>query len=185
MKLLRIAAAIGAASAVALCSAGAAAQGTIKIGLIVPMTGQQASTGKQISAAAKLYMQQKGDTVAGKKIELIIKDDGAVPDNTKRVAQELIVNDKVRRTKPVMLDHFSFLKSVTTKTAKFCMPSATYLHLRGGRKLVDQKAYPDMAEFWDDIATVYQQDVLLCIDRSHSMAYVIRLYSVRISSTSE
>jgi len=95
MKLLRIAAAIGAASALALGSAGVAAQGTIKIGLIVPMTGQQASTGKQISAAAKLYMQQKGDTVAGKKIELIIKDDGAVPDNTKRVAQELIVNDKV------------------------------------------------------------------------------------------
>jgi branched-chain amino acid transport system substrate-binding protein len=95
MKLLRIAAAIGAASALALGSAGVAAPGTIKIGLIVPMTGQQASTGKQISAAAKLYMQQKGDTVAGKKIELIIKDDGAVPDNTKRVAQELIVNDKV------------------------------------------------------------------------------------------
>lgn len=67
----------------------------VKIGLILPMTGPQSSTGKQISAAAKLYMQQHGDTVAGKKIELIIKDDGAVPDNTKRIAQELIVNDKV------------------------------------------------------------------------------------------
>jgi branched-chain amino acid transport system substrate-binding protein len=67
----------------------------VKVGLILPMTGPQASTGKQISAAAKLYMQQNGDTVAGKKIELIIKDDGAVPDNTKRIAQELIVNDKV------------------------------------------------------------------------------------------
>ena len=71
----------------------AAAQ--IKIGLIVPMTGQQASTGKQIEAAVKLYMQQNGDTVAGKKIEVIVKDDAAVPDNTKRIAQELIVNDKV------------------------------------------------------------------------------------------
>jgi len=67
----------------------------VKVGLILPMTGQQASTGKQIEAAVKLYMQQKGDTVAGKKIELIVKDDGAVPDNTKRIAQELIVNDKV------------------------------------------------------------------------------------------
>jgi len=79
--------------------AGAFVSGTalaqVKIGLILPMTGQQASTGKQISAAAKLYMQQNGDTVAGKKIELIIKDDAAVPDNTKRIAQELIVNDKV------------------------------------------------------------------------------------------
>jgi branched-chain amino acid transport system substrate-binding protein len=73
----------------------AMAQDTVKIGLIVPMTGPQASTGKQISAAVKLYQQQNGDTVAGKKIEVIVKDDGAVPDNTKRIAQELIVNDKV------------------------------------------------------------------------------------------
>src|SRR5476649_1583090 len=75
--------------------APAQAQETVKIGLIVPMTGGQASTGKQIDNAVKLYMQQKGDTVAGKKIEVILKDDGAVPDNTKRIAQELIVNDKV------------------------------------------------------------------------------------------
>ncbi len=71
-------------------------QETVKIGLILPMTGGQASTGKQIDNAIKLYMQQKnGDTVAGKKIEVILKDDAAVPDNTKRLAQELIVNDKV------------------------------------------------------------------------------------------
>src|SRR5215208_6995684 len=73
----------------------AQAQETVKIGLILPMTGGQASTGKQIDNAVKLYMQQNGDTVAGKKIEVILKDDGAVPDNTKRIAQELIVNDKV------------------------------------------------------------------------------------------
>jgi branched-chain amino acid transport system substrate-binding protein len=66
-----------------------------KIGLILPMTGQQASTGKQIEAAVKLYMAQNGSTVAGKKIELIIKDDAATPDVTKRLAQELVVNDKV------------------------------------------------------------------------------------------
>ena len=68
---------------------------TFKIGLILPMTGQQASTGRQIEAAAKLYMAQNGDTVAGKKVELIVKDDTSVPDVTKRLAQELIVNDKV------------------------------------------------------------------------------------------
>ena len=68
---------------------------TFKIGLILPMTGQQASTGRQIEAAAKLYMAQNGDSVAGKKVELIIKDDTSVPDVTKRLAQELIVNDKV------------------------------------------------------------------------------------------
>ena len=66
-----------------------------KIGLILPMTGQQASTGRQIEAAARLYMAQNGDTVAGKKIQLIVKDDTSVPDVTKRLAQELVVNDKV------------------------------------------------------------------------------------------
>ena len=81
-----------AASAVlpGLCaSVPAWADDAVKIGLILPMTGGQASTGKQIDNAIKLYMQQKGDTVAGKKIEVILKDDGAVPDNTKRIAQEL------------------------------------------------------------------------------------------------
>ena len=71
------------------------AQEAFKIGLILPMTGQSASTGKQIEAAARLYMAQNGSTVAGRKIELIIKDDGGVPDATKRMAQELVVNEKV------------------------------------------------------------------------------------------
>jgi branched-chain amino acid transport system substrate-binding protein len=73
----------------------ASAEGTVKIGLIVPMTGGQASTGKQLDNAVKLYMQQHGDTVSGKKIEIILKDDSANPENTKRIAQELIANDKV------------------------------------------------------------------------------------------
>ena len=84
-----------AAASLAFAMASAQAQESVKIGLILPMTGGQASTGKQIDNAIKLYMSQKGDTVAGKKIEVILKDDGAVPDNTKRAAQELIVNDKV------------------------------------------------------------------------------------------
>src|SRR3979490_2780976 len=84
-----------AAATVAAMGATAQAQESVKIGLILPMTGGQASAGKQIDNAVKLYMQQKGDTVAGKKIEIILKDDAAVPDNTKRLAQELIVNDKV------------------------------------------------------------------------------------------
>src|SRR6201985_1357955 len=83
------------AAAVALLAGPAAAQDTVKIGLIVPMTGQQASTGKQIDAAVKLYMAQHGTTVAGKKIEVILKDDTSVRDVTKRLAQELVVNDKV------------------------------------------------------------------------------------------
>ena len=68
---------------------------TFKIGLILPMTGPQATTGRQIEAAAKLYMAQNGDTVAGKKIQLIVKDDTSTPDVTKRLAQDLVVNEKV------------------------------------------------------------------------------------------
>jgi branched-chain amino acid transport system substrate-binding protein len=67
----------------------------VKIGFILPMTGQQQSTGREIAAAVKLYMAQHGDTVAGRKIEVILKDDAAVPDTSKRIAQELIVNEKV------------------------------------------------------------------------------------------
>jgi branched-chain amino acid transport system substrate-binding protein len=85
-----------AAAVLALCSVAVMAQDNkFKIGLIVPMTGQQASTGRQIEAAVRLYMAEHGDTVAGKKIELIVKDDTSIPDVTKRLAQELVVNDKV------------------------------------------------------------------------------------------
>ena len=82
--------------ALALClPSGFAQTAPFKIGFILPMTGQQASTGRQIEAAVKLYMAQNGSTVAGRKIELIVKDDAAVADTTRRIAQELVVNDKV------------------------------------------------------------------------------------------
>jgi branched-chain amino acid transport system substrate-binding protein len=84
-----------ACAAVALSTAAGAQAQDVKIGFILPMTGQQQSTGKQEAAAIKLFQAQNGDTVGGKKVEVIIKDDGAVPDNTKRIAQEMIVNDKV------------------------------------------------------------------------------------------
>jgi branched-chain amino acid transport system substrate-binding protein len=86
---------IVAFAALTLFSSAAAAQETVKIGLILPMTGQQASTGKQIDAAVKLYQARNGTTVAGKKVEVFLKDDTGVPDVAKRLAQELVVNDKV------------------------------------------------------------------------------------------
>src|SRR4029078_13101700 len=84
-----------ALAAGALASTGAAAQDTAKIGLVLPLTGGLAPVGKQVQAGAKLYMDKHGSTVAGKKIDLIVKDDAGVPDNSKRLAQEFIVNDKV------------------------------------------------------------------------------------------
>ena len=94
--LLRASAAAAMALVTGLAALPASAQDNVfKIGLILPMTGQQATTGRQIEAAARLYMAQNGDTVAGKKIQLIVKDDTSLPDVTRRLAQELVVNDKV------------------------------------------------------------------------------------------
>ena len=73
----------------------ASAQEVVKVGLILPMTGPSASTGRQIEAGVRLWMAQNGTTVAGKKIELIIKDDTGAADQSKRLATELVVNDKV------------------------------------------------------------------------------------------
>jgi branched-chain amino acid transport system substrate-binding protein len=87
---------VTAAFALALSALPASAQDSVKVGLILPLTGPFAPTGRQIEGGAKLYMQQHGDKVAGKKIELIVRDDGNVADATKRIAQELVVNDKVQ-----------------------------------------------------------------------------------------
>jgi len=71
------------------------AEDSVKIGVILPMTGPSASTGRQIDAAIKLWMAQSGGKAGGKKVEVIIKDDAGVADTTRRLAQELVVNDKV------------------------------------------------------------------------------------------
>lgn len=84
-----------AAGTLMLASAGVQAQDTVKIGVLLPMTGQSASTGKQISAAIALFQAQNGKKAGGKNVEVIIKDDAGVADNTRRLAQELVVNDKV------------------------------------------------------------------------------------------
>src|SRR5689334_945951 len=85
-----------AAALAAPCAMPAGAADPLKIGLILPLTGPFASTGRQIEAACRLYMQRNGDTVAGHKIALVVKDDtGVAPETTKRIAQELVVQDKV------------------------------------------------------------------------------------------
>jgi branched-chain amino acid transport system substrate-binding protein len=77
------------------CAAPAVAQQPVKIGLIMPYSGQFADASAQMDNAIKLYVKEHGDSVAGRKIELIRRDSGGVPDNAKRHAQELVVRDKV------------------------------------------------------------------------------------------
>ena len=81
--------------ALAILGAGSAtAQDSVKVGLIMSYSGQFADTAAQIDDGIKLYVKQHGDTVAGRKIELIRKDTGGIaPDIAKRLAQELVVRD--------------------------------------------------------------------------------------------
>jgi branched-chain amino acid transport system substrate-binding protein len=91
--------AVGLLAATMLAATGvvpAMAQDKVKVGLILPMTGPFASTGRQIEAAVKLYMQQNGATVSGKTVEVILRDDTGSAEATKRLAQELVVNDGVQ-----------------------------------------------------------------------------------------
>jgi branched-chain amino acid transport system substrate-binding protein len=88
-----LSAAVLVASMAATGSAGA--QGTVKIGMVRPMTGPLAAAGQQVLAGARLYIKQHGQTVAGKQVELIVRDDASSGETGKRLIQELIVNDKV------------------------------------------------------------------------------------------
>lgn len=105
-----------------LCSAAALAQQPLKIGLILPMTGPFASTGKQADAAVKLYVAQHGDVVAGRKIEVILKDDtGLAPELTKRLAQELVTNDHVEILAGFGLTPLAFAAAPVATEAKVPM----------------------------------------------------------------
>jgi len=75
--------------------ASASGQGTVKVGMVMPMTGPLAAAGQQVIAGARLYIKQHGDRVAGKQIELIVRDDASSGETGKRLIQELVVNDKV------------------------------------------------------------------------------------------
>jgi branched-chain amino acid transport system substrate-binding protein len=82
--------------AASIAAAGSAsAQATVKIGMVMPMTGPLAAAGQQVLAGARLYIKQHDETVAGKRIELIVRDDASSGETGKRLIQELVVNDKV------------------------------------------------------------------------------------------
>jgi len=69
-----------------------------------------------------------------------------------------MVKGKIRRTKPSMLEHFKFLKSVAKRTPKFTMPSPAMLHARGDRDSL-KKTYPDLDEFWSDLTRAYREEI--------------------------
>jgi branched-chain amino acid transport system substrate-binding protein len=82
-------------AAVVAATTPAAAQDTLRVGLVAPLTGPFTTTGQEMLAAARVFLAHRGDTVAGRRIELVVRDDGGVPDASKRIAQDMIVNQKV------------------------------------------------------------------------------------------
>jgi branched-chain amino acid transport system substrate-binding protein len=103
-----------------------AADTPLKIGCSLPLTGAGfTAVGKELTGALKVYMQQHGDTVAGRKIELIIRDDAGVADNAHRIVQEMIVNDKVDIIGAGITPCTLAIAQLVTeaKKATFCMSS--------------------------------------------------------------
>lgn len=71
----------------------------------------------------------------------------------------LTVTGKVRRSRPVMVEAFEFLRAATTRTPKLTIPAPSMLHLRGGRPAISREAYPDLAEFWADTVRAYREEI--------------------------
>ena len=118
-----------------LASSGALAQ-DVKVGVVLPLTGGLAPVGKQVQAGIKMYMDKNGASVAGKKIDLIVKDDGGVPDNSKRLAQELIDNDKVAVIGSALTPSAMAIGPLSTqaKTANVVMVSGTSAAIKEKRE---------------------------------------------------
>jgi branched-chain amino acid transport system substrate-binding protein len=136
MRSLYVIAAAAALGAAMFAADRATAEDTVKIGLVMPMTGTVGAAGQEAMAGVKVYMAEHGDTVAGKKIELIVRDDGSVPDVAKRLAQELVVND-----------HVALLGSGTTPSAMSMAPISaqakvpTVVMISGTSVVTDRSPY--------------------------------------------
>jgi 5-methyltetrahydropteroyltriglutamate--homocysteine methyltransferase len=95
--------------------------------------------------------------------------EGLLPDSAKhfqnpdadvqRSPTQFVVTDKLRHPHGIEVDNFRFLASVTKQTAKQCIPSPSLVHFRTGRAGVDKTAYPDMADFFTDLARVYREEI--------------------------
>jgi 5-methyltetrahydropteroyltriglutamate--homocysteine methyltransferase len=71
----------------------------------------------------------------------------------------MVVTGKVRHARPILADHFAFLKSVTRRTPKMCVPTPGHLHLRAGRRSIPEAVYPDLDEFWADVGAAIREEL--------------------------
>ncbi len=70
-----------------------------------------------------------------------------------------MVTAKLSRTRPVMLDHFTYLRDLTARTAKFTLPGPSMAHFRAGREGISIEVYPDLQAFWDDLTAAYRAEL--------------------------
>ena len=78
--------------------------------------------------------------------------------DTEEQPPTMMIQGKIRRPRPSMLDHFCFLKSVATGVPRFTMPSPAMLHGRADRNSL-KETYPDIDEFWADLAEAYRAEI--------------------------
>ncbi len=94
---------------------------------------------------------------AGMMLDVEVKGaDGSVSHSK---LQGMVVEGKVRRSKPIQVPSFDFLKPLTKRTIKVCIPAPSMMHFRGGRNAIDRAAYPDMEMFWADLTAAYRAEV--------------------------
>jgi branched-chain amino acid transport system substrate-binding protein len=95
MRCKTLAPALASAAIATMMAGNTTAQETVKVGMVMPLTGGLSAAGKQVVAGARLYMSMHGDTVAGRKVELLVKDDTSSAETGRRLILESITNDKV------------------------------------------------------------------------------------------
>jgi 5-methyltetrahydropteroyltriglutamate--homocysteine methyltransferase len=93
-------------------------------------------------------------------VEAVVDPNTAAFHGADEAVPVLTVTGKVRRSHPVMVEPFKFLKSVTQRTAKLTIPSPSMLHMRGGRPAISREVYPELDEFWSDCAQAYREEIL-------------------------
>ncbi len=125
-----------AATAAGVVARPAVAQSVVKVGMSMSLTGGFQTVGRQCLAGAKLYMEQNGNEVAGRKIELIVKDDRGIGDIARRLVQEMIVNDGVNIIAGGITPTALALTSLVTQ-AKL----ATVVMISGTSVVVDRSPY--------------------------------------------
>ena len=79
--------------------------------------------------------------------------------NAEDVPPMATVTGKIGCSRPIMVEHFKFLKQTTRNTAKFTMPSPGSAHFRGGRNAISRTVYPDLAQFWADLGAAYRRAI--------------------------